>query len=103
MHKVTKHTSIPKWVKETVSARDDGMCVLCYRPGLPNAHVVRRSQLGRGDDPRNIVCLCPECHDKFDKGKAQEREAAYVRIVAHLKGFYPDWSREDMMYRKGDA
>lgn len=102
MHKVTKATSISKAVKEIVYIRDRGECVNCHRPGIPNAHVVRRSQLGKGIE-QNVVCLCPECHWRFDQGKDPEfKEACYVRIVAHLKGFYPDWNREDMIYRKGD-
>lgn len=102
MHKATKHTAISKRVKDVVYIRDKGECVVCHRPGLPNAHVVRRSHLGKGIE-QNVVCLCPSCHWKFDQGKdPKEREAIYVRIVCHLKGFYPDWSRADMIYRKGD-
>lgn len=99
MHKMTKATSIPQRVKSAVYARDGGLCVLCKRDGLPNAHVVRRSQGGRGIE-KNIVCLCPTCHRRFDEGKKNEREICYVQIVSHLKGFYPDWNRDDMIYRK---
>ena len=48
---------------------------------------------------KNIVTLCYECHKAFDEGK--DREALYARIVAYLKGFYPDWTRDDVIYRKG--
>lgn len=101
MHKSTRYTAISKSVKDTVYIRDNGECVVCHKPGIPNAHVVRRSQLGMGI-VQNVVCLCPECHRKFDQGKdPREAECIYVRIVAHLKGFYPDWNREDMVYKKG--
>lgn len=99
MHKMTKATRITPKVKEAVKIRDRGMCVLCERPGDPVAHVVRRSQGGMGVE-QNIVCLCPQCHRDFDEGRAEFRQSAYVRIVAHLKGFYPDWNRDDMIYRK---
>lgn len=102
IHKSTKATSIPKSVKDAVYIRDGGMCVICKRPGLPNAHVVRRSHMGKGIE-QNIVCLCPTCHRRFDSGTTRERETFYVAIVAHLKGFYPDWDKSDMVYKKGDA
>lgn len=99
MHKETKATLIPPRVKAAVMARDGGLCVICKRPGIPNAHVVRRSQGGRGI-PENIVCLCPSCHRAYDEGRPEERERAYVRIVVHLNGFYPGWNRSDMTYKK---
>lgn len=101
MHKSTKATMISTKVKEVVYKRDKGECVICHRRGIPNAHVVRRSQLGMGIE-QNVVCLCPDCHRRFDQDKNPDvRSACYVRIVAHLKSFYPDWNREDMIYRKG--
>lgn len=98
MHKLTIATAIPKSVKGSVYARDNGCCIICGAPGMPNAHIVRRSRGGRGIE-QNIVTLCPSCHREFDEGK--NREAYEVRIIAYIKGFYPDWSREDMIYRKG--
>lgn len=100
MHKMTKATRIPAKVKQVVYARDRGLCVLCERPGDPVAHVVRRSQGGMGIE-QNVVCLCQWCHRNFDEGRPEFREHAYVRIVAYLKGFYPDWNRADMIYKKG--
>lgn len=103
MHKMTKATSISQPVKVAVWARDHYQCVVCgSNQGKPEAHVVRRSQGGKGIE-QNIVTLCPRCHRLYDEGPKQDREHIYVRLVAHLKGIYPDWSREDMIYRKGDA
>lgn len=99
MHKMTKAMAIPQRVKDGVTRRDGGLCVICHAPGLPTAHIVRRSQGGRGIE-QNIVTLCPHCHREFDEGR--NRDAYEVRIIAYIKGFYPDWSREDMVYRKGD-
>jgi uncharacterized protein with PIN domain len=109
MNKRTKALAIPKSVKEAVFIRDGGRCILCGSPlGHPDAHVVRRSQGGKGIE-RNIVTLCPMCHRAYDEGsnlwrfgKGATRESLYCHIVAHLKGFYPDWNREDMIYRKGE-
>ena len=55
MRAETKATSIPPEVKKAVYIRDNGFCVLCGSPyGDPVAHVVRRSQGGKGIE-RNIV------------------------------------------------
>lgn len=97
MHKMTKSTMIPLFVKRAVRDRDDGRCIVCGAPGDPCCHVVRRSQGGRGIE-QNIVTLCPHCHREFDEGPLHD--TYYVRIVAYLKGFYPNWNREDMIYRK---
>lgn len=98
MHRQTKATAIPDFVKEAVRIRDNDRCILCGSwNALPNAHVVRRSQGGMGIE-KNIVMLCPSCHREFDEGKSGKD--LYVQIVAYLKGFYPDWSKEDMVYRR---
>lgn len=98
MHKMTKATQISSAVKIIVWARDNHQCVLCGSPdGRPNAHVVRRSQGGMGTE-KNIVTLCPACHRAFDEGP--QREQIYVRLVTYLMGVYPDWNRNDMIYRK---
>ena len=108
MRAETKATYIPPEVKKAVYIRDNGFCVLCGSPyGDPVAHVVRRSQGGKGIE-RNIVTLCPACHRAYDEGaniqrlgRGTTRESLYCYLVAYLKGFYPDWNREDMIYHKG--
>lgn len=108
MNKRTKALAIPKTVKDAVYKRDKGICVLCgSNMGEPVAHVVRRSQGGLGIE-KNIVTLCPSCHRAYDEGtnirrfgKGATRESLYCHLVAHLKSFYPDWNKADMIYRKG--
>ncbi len=98
MHKMTKATAIPLNVKEIVFDRDDHRCILCHSTaGVPNAHVVRRSQGGMGVE-QNIVTLCPSCHREFDEGRNGKQ--LYEEIVEHLRQFYPEWTREQVIYRK---
>lgn len=98
MHRQTKYTNISPAVKRAVYIRDNGRCVLCDRPGDPVAHLISRGQGGLGRE-ENVVTLCPACHRAYDQGP--ERKALYARLVAYMKGFYPDWDREDMIYKKG--
>lgn len=99
MRKETKETSISPAVKRAVWERDKHRCIFCGNVyAAPVAHVIRRSQGGKGIE-RNIVTACDRCHREFDEGK--DRSSMYVHAVAHLKWFYPDWSREDMIYHKG--
>lgn len=98
MHKMTKATAILKSVKEAVYARDGGRCILCGRNnGEPVAHVIRRSQGGMGIE-QNIVTLCPSCHRAFDEGA--DRSSIYARIVDYMRGKYPGWKRENVIYKK---
>ena len=45
MQKRTKALAIPREVKERVNARDRGLCVICHRAGIPNAHIISRAAL----------------------------------------------------------
>ncbi len=107
MNKRTKALAIPVAVKNKVYQRDMGRCVLCgSHLGEPVAHVVRRSQGGLGIE-QNIVTLCYLCHRGYDEGdnlwrfgKGATRESLYCHLEAYLKNFYPDWNRDDMIYRK---
>ena len=97
----TKLTQIPKIVKERVSERDKGCCVLCGRwVGIEyaNAHIVPRSRGGLGIE-RNIITLCQSCHYAFDQ--TPNRPKHYQTIEAYIKRHYPDWKREDNIFKKG--
>lgn len=97
---MSKACGIPRAVKESVWARDGGCCILCGSPhASPNAHVVSRAHGGLGVE-RNIVTLCPECHQEFDQGS--DRKKLYEQIEQYLKSIYPDWDKQNLIYRKWD-
>ena len=97
MHKMTKATSIPNEVKRKVYMRDGGKCVVCGKPGIPNAHYIRRSQGGLGIE-ENIVTLCPECHHDYDNGFKREEIGAW--LSEYLDKWYPDFPDEKRVYSK---
>lgn len=94
-----KALQIPMKVKKAVYERDNGLCVVCGRPGNPEAHYVPRSRGGLGIE-ENIVTLCRECHDKFDFGD-RETMTYYDQLIRnYLVEQYPDWNENDLIYRK---
>lgn len=97
--KRSKATDIPKKVKEAVLKRDGGRCInKCGRPGIPNAHYIRRSQNGLGIE-QNVVCLCTQCHHDYDNGF--KREEIGNNIKNYLKSIYGDsWNEKDLVYDK---
>lgn len=95
--KRTKALDISPAVKAAVYERDGGRCVLCGRPGFPNAHFIPRSQGGLGVE-ENVLTLCAWCHDRYDNGPYRAQTEA--ELEAYLRGLYPDWSREKLYYRK---
>ena len=97
-----KALQIPMKVKKAVYERDNGLCVVCGRPGNPEAHYVPRSRGGLGVE-QNVVTLCRECHDKFDFGDRETMTAIEEVVRAHLKECYPDWNEDDLYYRKYDG
>lgn len=54
-------TRITNKVREEVLKRSEGKCERCGRTNayaFEMSHLIQASQLGRGDDPANIVLLC---------------------------------------------
>lgn len=97
--KRAKACSISAKTKKAVYERDDGLCVLCGRPGLPEAHYIPRSRGGLGIE-QNIVSLCRICHYRFDYGLPEQREQIRARLEAYLMSKYPDWNEGDLIYQK---
>lgn len=122
MNNRAKATSIPKKIREEVYARDK-CCIICGSPnGVPNAHLVPRSQSGLGikekvlkfldyidalffpDNERhyqvavNVVTLCNLCHHEMDNGKNSLEIKEKVR--AYLNRLYPEVTDEMRKYNK---
>jgi 5-methylcytosine-specific restriction endonuclease McrA len=115
-------TDIPRTVKLTVWARDNGQCIYCkgrrpeylepivngkrkmasafYTPS-PNAHFIPRSKGGLGVE-ENIVTLCQLCHHDFDNGKDAERKKDIGKFIEnYLKNYYgPEWNVEKLIYSR---
>lgn len=97
-HKSTKATLIPLSVKYKVWDRDSHCCIICGSPNAaPNAHYIRRSQMGKGIE-ENIVTLCPQCHNDFDNGSKRKE---YGQIIKdYLDMYYPGFPDEKRRYHK---
>lgn len=97
MRKQTKATNIPPKVKAAVYDRDKGRCIICGQPGDPVAHYISRAQGGLGIE-KNIVTLCWMCHQTYDQSPKRGEYRQHIR--QYLKRKYPEWSENDLIYRK---
>lgn len=97
MSKRSKATDIPMKVKKEVFERDNGLCIICGRQGLPNSHYIRRSKGGLGI-PKNVVTMCIECHNSYDNGSRREEIAEKTK--EYLMNIYTDWNEEDLVFKK---
>ena len=93
-----KACDITREVKKSVYKRDKGLCILCGRPGNPNAHFIPRSHNGLGIE-ENIVTLCKDCHYDFDN--TDRRKIIEERIRQYLNLKYPSFDENKLYYRKG--
>jgi len=96
-HKRTKACAIGKKTKLEVYKRDNGCCIFCGAPGLPEAHIVPRSHGGLGVK-ENIVTACRQCHDSLDN--STDRKDMLQKAAGYLKGFYPEWKEELYIFEK---
>ena len=102
MHRETKATSIPRAVKLAVWQRDGECCIFCGAPvpmECANAHIIRRSQGGRGVE-KNIVTACSDCHREMDSGR--DAKALLNMAIKYIQTVYWDWKKEDVIYKKED-
>lgn len=97
--KRAKACAISQKTKKAVYERDNGLCVVCGKRGLPEAHYIPRSHGGLGIE-QNIATLCRRCHYEFDFGTPHNRDAIGYIISCHLKKHYPDWNERDLIYKK---
>lgn len=93
-------TKITPRVTAEVLLRSDGRCELCTRSPrntiddrLELAHLIQRSQQGRGDIPWNIAALCGPstqtgtCHWKIDSRRRAHRDVVGT-LIARLESQY---------------
>lgn len=98
MHKRTKACSIKAAVKKRVEERDGHCCIFCGKRGRGEAHVISRAQGGLGIE-QNLVTTCRECHEALDN--TLSRPVMLEIAKQHLKAFYPEWSVDAVIYKKG--
>ena len=101
MNRQTKFTAISPETKEAVYCRDEGYCVHCGKwvpPFYACAHFIPRARGGLGIE-QNILTLCPECHRRYDQGICRKEYEA--EFEEYLKSKYPNWNREELVYRWG--
>lgn len=95
--KRARATDIPRKVKEAVYRRDNGLCIFCGRPGLPEAHYIARSHGGLGIE-QNIVTACRYCHERMDNS---EWRSIYREVARdYLRARYQGWSEDNLIYHK---
>lgn len=98
MHKRTKACAIKAAVKKKVEERDGHCCIFCGKRGKGEAHVISRAQGGLGVE-QNLVTTCRGCHEALDN--TLSRPVMLEIAKQHLKAFYPDWSADAVIYKKG--
>lgn len=98
MHKRTKATAIDPKTRWIVEERDGGCCIFCGRLGRGEGHFIKRSQGGLGIE-QNLITVCRECHHQMDDGFS--RDLYLMKAESYLRSHYPNWNKEDLVYKKG--
>ncbi|MCL2220975.1 MAG: hypothetical protein FWC20_01860 [Oscillospiraceae bacterium] len=103
--KRTRALDISQKVRKAVYERDsdDGispLCIICKRGDMLSvAHYIPRSLSGLGIE-QNLGVMCIPCHDKHDHGYPEERKSIDRLFRKYLQLRYPDWSEEQLRYKK---
>jgi predicted restriction endonuclease len=91
--------------------RRDGGCIFCQKRFFMNnpydwnykildaMHIVNKSQGGLGIEENGVIG-CRYHHGLLDNGSKGLREEMLHIIEDYMKKLYPDWSREDLIYKK---
>ena len=96
--KRTKACSISPKVRQEVEERDGHQCIFCKSYQCRGeAHFIGRAQGGLGI-PKNLICVCRNCHRELDNGLNTKRYREIAR--EYLKSCYPDWNEKDLVYDK---
>ena len=96
--KRSKACDIPTKVKKAVWERDKQHCIYCGSVrAMPNAHFISRAKGGLGIE-ENIVTLCQNCHYNFDMTDMREHYKEYIENYLIKK--YPNWDKENLIYKR---
>ena len=112
MASYTKLLQVSKETYSEVLRRDEG-CIYCQmkyqmHPKFPNVldcmildamHYIPKSKMGLGI-PKNLAIGCRYHHSLLDNGNKGYRTEMLSIFRKHLKMMYPDWKKEDCVYRK---
>lgn len=63
-------------------------------------HIVNKSQGGLGIE-QNGVTGCRYHHSLLDNGNKGLRKEMLDHIESYMKQIYPDWKKDDLVYKKG--
>ena len=111
MNAKTKLRQFDKKTKQKIYERDGG-CIFCqigYHMKatdtfqysiLDPMHIVNKSQGGLGIE-ENGVTGCRYHHGLLDNGSKGLRSEMLEIIENYMKNIYPDWKREDLVFKKG--
>lgn len=110
MNAKTKLRQFDKKTKQKILDRDGG-CIFC-RIGyhmkatdsfqykiLDIMHIVNKSQCGLGIE-QNAVVGCRYHHGLLDNGSKGLRAEMLEHIESYMKEYYPDWNRDDLIYKR---
>lgn len=113
MKKRTRKLQFDTKTKKKIYIRDNGQCLFC-RLGyhmyckdpmlldiLDVMHYKNKSAGGLGI-PENGVLGCRYHHGLLDNGNKGLRVEMLERMGRYLKGVYPDWEEEKLIYQKYD-
>lgn len=112
-HRLTRKTEFSAKERRKIMERDGGNCIFCMM-GYPAAganfleldikevmHFIPRSQLGLGVEQNGAVG-CKFHHTQLDNGNKGGRAEMMGIFETYLKGFYPDWDKGKLVYKKYD-
>lgn len=112
MLKTTRHLQFDKATQRLIFERDK-MCIFCqkgyhmeeYNPNKLDfvihdvAHFIPKSKLGLGI-PENGIWSCRYHHHLMDNGNKNYRKEMLKIVEEYLKSIYPNWNKEDLVYKK---
>lgn len=70
---------VPAEVKRQVLVESGHMCAVpaCHHPAVEIAHIEPYSKV-REHDPQNLIALCPNHHDQFDRQKTIDKKSMKI-------------------------